>query len=212
MLVEQLFQLVSCNLPESMWNHLFNTPNHLTSFLRLFTDSFHIQSNIVTLIAHPKVTQKTENIYTLNTSKRRPEEPPVVPENRPRTPEKEEPVSIIVLNPQVNQVLSPQNSQPVTSTPVSNPLTSIPNPQKVLSPLSPRRKLPVKVTSINDRLKNVRVNNRNEEDKRIEECVEKNEVEEKPKGVSFRLGKYNSKAKEENNERIGNIQNDYNGK
>lgn len=42
-LVEQLFQIVSCNLPESMWTNLFNTPVHLTSFLRLFNDSFHIQ-------------------------------------------------------------------------------------------------------------------------------------------------------------------------
>lgn len=41
-LVEQLFQIVSCNLPESMWSNLFNTPVHLTSFLRLFNDSFHI--------------------------------------------------------------------------------------------------------------------------------------------------------------------------
>ncbi|KAJ8954249.1 hypothetical protein NQ318_005845 [Aromia moschata] len=31
-LVEQLFQIVSCNLPESMWSNLFNTPTHLTSF------------------------------------------------------------------------------------------------------------------------------------------------------------------------------------
>lgn len=42
-LVEQLFQIVSCNLPEEMWTNLFNTPAHLTSFLRLFSDSFHIQ-------------------------------------------------------------------------------------------------------------------------------------------------------------------------
>lgn len=57
-LVEQLFQIVSCNLPEAMWTNLFNTPGHLTSFLRLFSDSFHIQANLVTLLQAPKVSQK----------------------------------------------------------------------------------------------------------------------------------------------------------
>ena len=61
-LVEQLFQIVSCNLPESMWTNLFNTPAHLTSFLRLFADSFHIQSNLVTLLQAPKVSQKHINV------------------------------------------------------------------------------------------------------------------------------------------------------
>lgn len=41
-----------------MWSNLFNTPAHLTSFLRLFADSFHIQSNLVTLLQAPKVSQK----------------------------------------------------------------------------------------------------------------------------------------------------------
>lgn len=57
-LVEQLFQIVSCNFPEDTWSNLFNTPSHLTSFLRLFSDSFHIQSNLVTLLQHPKISQK----------------------------------------------------------------------------------------------------------------------------------------------------------
>ncbi|XP_056636056.1 uncharacterized protein LOC130444815 isoform X1 [Diorhabda sublineata] len=57
-LVEQLFQIVSCNLPESMWTNLFNTPTQLMSFLRLFSDSFHIHSNLVTLIQPPKINQK----------------------------------------------------------------------------------------------------------------------------------------------------------
>ncbi|CAG9861325.1 unnamed protein product [Phyllotreta striolata] len=57
-LVEQLFQIVSCNLPENMWSNLFNTPTQLTSFLRLFSDSFHIQANLVTLLQQPKISQK----------------------------------------------------------------------------------------------------------------------------------------------------------
>ncbi|GJQ75282.1 egl [Trypoxylus dichotomus] len=65
-LVEQLFQIVSCNLPETMWSNLFNTPAHLTSFLRLFSDSFHIQSNLVTLLQRPTVSQKHINAQILN--------------------------------------------------------------------------------------------------------------------------------------------------
>lgn len=70
-LVEQLFQIVSCNLPEEMWSNLFNTPALLTSFLRLFSDSFHIQSNLVTLLQTPKVfnnnnQQKLNSIDTQN--------------------------------------------------------------------------------------------------------------------------------------------------
>lgn len=65
-LVEQLFQVVSCNLPENMWSNLFNTPAHLTSFLRLFSDSFHIQTNLVTLLQHPRVSQKHIQTEILN--------------------------------------------------------------------------------------------------------------------------------------------------
>ncbi|KAK5638366.1 hypothetical protein RI129_012661 [Pyrocoelia pectoralis] len=65
-LVEQLFQIVSCNLPENMWTNLFNTPAQLTSFLRLFNDCFHIQANLVTLINHPRVNEKHINAQILN--------------------------------------------------------------------------------------------------------------------------------------------------
>ncbi|KAF5294367.1 hypothetical protein FQR65_LT10820 [Abscondita terminalis] len=65
-LVEQLFQIVSSNLPETMWSNLFNTSAHFSSFLRLFNDSFHIQANLVTLINHPKVNQKHINTQISN--------------------------------------------------------------------------------------------------------------------------------------------------
>lgn len=64
-LVEQLFQIVSCNLPENMWTNLFNTPTQLMSFLRLFSDSFHIQANLVTLLQPPKINQKHINTQVL---------------------------------------------------------------------------------------------------------------------------------------------------
>nr|XP_022901786.1 uncharacterized protein LOC111414625 [Onthophagus taurus] len=65
-LVEQLFQLISCNLDEYLWTGLFNTSSQLMSFLRLFSDSFHIQSNLVTLLQHPKLNQKHLNEPKIN--------------------------------------------------------------------------------------------------------------------------------------------------
>lgn len=77
-LVEQLFQIVSCNLPEDLWSNLFNTPSHLTSFLRLFADSFHIQSNLVTLLQHPKVSQKHMNAQNLKNTPKPARSPPLI--------------------------------------------------------------------------------------------------------------------------------------
>ncbi|GLV36923.1 egalitarian [Carabus blaptoides fortunei] len=221
MLVEQLFQLVSCNLPESMWNHLFNTPIHLTSFLRLFTDSFHIQSNIVTLIQQPKVPQKiNDNSFDLNKVQKprldrqlsNNQEISVfqIPEpekRRSQTPEKEE----YVLNSYPVQPLNPvQPPANLVQPPVQNSLQS------------PRLQ---KKPSINDRLKNPRLTNKIaidnfENDKKYMEdgSMEKmalhspNEIDDRPKGVSFRLGKYNAKNKEESPDRrfVNSNQTDYN--
>lgn len=63
--MEQLFQIVSCNLPENMWTNLFNTPTQLMSFLRLFSDSFHIQANLVSLLQPPKINQEHINTQVL---------------------------------------------------------------------------------------------------------------------------------------------------
>lgn len=86
-LVEQLFQIVSCNLPEDMWSSIFNTPAHLTSFLRLFSDSFHIQSNLVTLLQHPKVSQKHMNAQNLNNKNKLSKSPPLIKNEEKITPQ-----------------------------------------------------------------------------------------------------------------------------
>lgn len=54
-LVDQLFHLVTSNFPQEHWYRLFKTPSDLTSFLKLFSDCFHIQSNLVTLLQKPKI-------------------------------------------------------------------------------------------------------------------------------------------------------------
>ncbi|CAD7077261.1 unnamed protein product [Hermetia illucens] len=54
-LVDQLFHLVTTKFPQDQWFRMFKTPNDLTTFLRIFSDCFHIQSNLVTLLQKPKL-------------------------------------------------------------------------------------------------------------------------------------------------------------
>lgn len=54
-LVDQLFHLVTSNFPQEHWYRIFKTPNDLTTFLKLFSDCFHVQSNLVTLLQKPKI-------------------------------------------------------------------------------------------------------------------------------------------------------------
>ena len=56
-LVDQLFHLVTSNFPQDQWYRIFKTPNDLTTFLKLFSDCFHIQSNLVTLLQKPKISE-----------------------------------------------------------------------------------------------------------------------------------------------------------
>lgn len=57
MLLDQLFHLVTSNFPQEHWYKIFKTPNDLTTFLKLFSDCFHIQSNLVTLLQKPKMNE-----------------------------------------------------------------------------------------------------------------------------------------------------------
>lgn len=52
-LVDQLFHLVTTKFPQEHWFSMFKTPNDLTTFLKLFSNCFHIQSNLVTLLQKP---------------------------------------------------------------------------------------------------------------------------------------------------------------
>lgn len=54
-LVDQLFHLVTAKFPQDQWFRMFKTPGDLTTFLKLFSDCFHIQSNLVTLLHKPKL-------------------------------------------------------------------------------------------------------------------------------------------------------------
>jgi exonuclease 3'-5' domain-containing protein 1 len=56
-LVDQLFHLVTSNFSQEYWFRIFKTPSDLTAFLKLFSDCFYIQSNLVTLLQKPKINE-----------------------------------------------------------------------------------------------------------------------------------------------------------
>lgn len=55
MLIEQLFKLVTAQFAPQQYAQMFKTSGDLTTFLKIFSDCFHIQSNLVTLLHKPKL-------------------------------------------------------------------------------------------------------------------------------------------------------------
>lgn len=56
-LVDQLFYHVTSSFSQEHWYRIFKTPSDLTTFLKLFSDCFLIQSNLVTLLQKPKISE-----------------------------------------------------------------------------------------------------------------------------------------------------------
>lgn len=54
-LVEQLFHIITSKFPQEQWFSMFKTSNDLSTFLKLFSDCFHIHTNLVTLLQRPKL-------------------------------------------------------------------------------------------------------------------------------------------------------------
>lgn len=54
-IVFQLFHAITSKFPQEQWFKLFKTPNDLSAFLRLFSDCFHVQSDLVSLLQKPKL-------------------------------------------------------------------------------------------------------------------------------------------------------------
>ncbi|XP_030749258.1 uncharacterized protein LOC115877248 [Sitophilus oryzae] len=170
-LVEQLFQIVSCNLPESIWSNLFNTPIQLSSFLRLFSDSFHIQSNLVTLLQTPKISQKhiTAQMDLIKEHS--------VKEQQVNNEEVKNARNIIKVEPQEKnsiEKITSQNCQENIS-----PTSPIPPPQN--APSSPR--------SISDRLRQPKLQQKQMEAKQQKSLSPEPAIVPDKNGVDFRLGK-----------------------
>ncbi|XP_077265645.1 egl_like_exo domain-containing protein [Temnothorax americanus] len=53
-LIDQLFSMVDERFTHESWTSIFKTPQDLSTFIKMFPDAFHVQTNLVTLIARPK--------------------------------------------------------------------------------------------------------------------------------------------------------------
>lgn len=51
MLVDQLFHNVASRFPNEEWSCIFKTPQDLSTFLKMHSDAFQVQSNLVTLVS-----------------------------------------------------------------------------------------------------------------------------------------------------------------
>ncbi|EZA61909.1 hypothetical protein DMN91_006383 [Ooceraea biroi] len=53
-LIDQLFSMVNDKFTHESWTSIFKTPQDLSTFIKMFPDAFHVQTNLVTLISRPK--------------------------------------------------------------------------------------------------------------------------------------------------------------
>ncbi|XP_012537854.1 egalitarian protein homolog [Monomorium pharaonis] len=53
-LIDQLFNMVDEKFSHESWTSIFKTPQDLSTFIKMFPDAFHVQTNLVTLIGRPK--------------------------------------------------------------------------------------------------------------------------------------------------------------
>ncbi|KAG7303662.1 hypothetical protein JYU34_012212 [Plutella xylostella] len=81
-MVDQLFHLIVSRFPQEYWYQMFKSPADLSAFLKLFSDSFHVQSNLVTLISKPKIPV----MYLNAKPKTKTEVPKSVQEEKPESP------------------------------------------------------------------------------------------------------------------------------
>ncbi|XP_038217387.1 egalitarian protein homolog [Zerene cesonia] len=119
-MVDQLFHLIVSRFPQEYWYQMFKTPADLSAFLKLFSDSFHVQSNLVTLISKPKIP-----VMYLNTKSKTKTEAPKPSEEKEKP---SSPVPPIVASPTpsdgkkspANRILSPIESPRVTQANIAN--------------------------------------------------------------------------------------------
>lgn len=52
--IDQLFNMVNEKFSHENWTSIFKTPQDLSTFIKMFPDAFHVQTNLVTLIGRPK--------------------------------------------------------------------------------------------------------------------------------------------------------------
>ncbi|XP_063388564.1 egalitarian protein homolog [Cydia fagiglandana] len=108
-MVDQLFHLIVSRFPQEYWYQVFKSPADLNAFLKLFSDSFHVQSNLVTLISKPKIPV----MYLNAKAKSKTESPKPLAEEKPVSPA---PPTVVSPTPSdghqspANRILSPVES------------------------------------------------------------------------------------------------------
>lgn len=91
-LVDQMFNIVNDKFSYENWSSIFKTPQDLCTFVKMFPDAFHVQSNLVTLIGRPKSSPIEGKAKTRFPNSTR---------NQNNTPDKAN----------INQVIQPNNTQ-----------------------------------------------------------------------------------------------------
>ncbi|KOB76370.1 Egalitarian [Operophtera brumata] len=111
-MVDQLFHLIISRFPQEYWYQMFKSPADLSAFLKIFSDSFHVQANLVTLISKPKIPVMYLNMKAKPLLKT--ESPKPVLEEQPASPV---PMPTVVsptpsdgTNSPANRILSPVES------------------------------------------------------------------------------------------------------
>lgn len=67
LLVDQLFHAVTSScIPQDRWASMFKTPQDLSTFLKMHSDVFHVQSNLVTLISAPPQMSPSKSCSKVN--------------------------------------------------------------------------------------------------------------------------------------------------
>lgn len=67
LLVDQLFHAITSScIPQDRWASMFKTPQDLSTFLKMHSDVFHVQSNLVTLISAAPQTSPTKSCSKAN--------------------------------------------------------------------------------------------------------------------------------------------------
>ncbi|KAL0115544.1 hypothetical protein PUN28_010812 [Cardiocondyla obscurior] len=71
-LIDQLFSTVNEKFSHESWTSIFKTPQDLSTFIKMFPDAFHVQTNLVTLIGRPKLVMEpaAAKIKTTSSSQR----------------------------------------------------------------------------------------------------------------------------------------------
>lgn len=109
--------MVTAKFPQDQWYSMFKTPSDLTSFLRLFSNCFHIQSNLVTLLQKPVLSDmhieqekaRTKDCINNNFAIHRTQSPTLRTNNNPAT------VGDFKLNEPVSHVKINSNSGVITA-------------------------------------------------------------------------------------------------